>query len=246
MVVKATALIDPMREGLGASERMALDDTTGPAADFLRRNAASDLHRPLSDENRRALIGSLSARLPQDYLDLVATSEGAKLGAWRVLGLRDVWRMTQEERTYFVLAESDGAGWVGVAQGYDSGEIYWGLEDRHEEGTKRVGSKVLPFLLSPPDPERWNAAPRGLQSPSAPLHEILAIGAALALVVGAVLSVMLWWKMPTDVRNLVRWGPLRLHSVIGAGVGTLILTLWTLASIVPAPGEAKKSTRSSR
>ncbi len=246
VVIKATALIDPMREGLGATEQMALDDARGPAAEFLRRNDASDLHQPLSEADRRALIGSLSARLPRDYLDLVATSEGATLGAWRVLGLRDVWRMTQEERTYFVLAESDDAGWVGVAQGYDSGELFWGIGERHDEGTKRVGTKILLFLVSRPDPERWDEAPRGVRSPSAPLHEILAIGAAMALVIGAVLSVMLWWKMPTDVRNLVRWGPLRLHSLIGAGLGTLFMTLWTVASILPARDEAKDSARSTK
>lgn len=229
-VVAVELLLDPMRSGPVETQPLSLTDVSGSIGEFLRSNDARDLRHPLSADDRRKLARTLAARIPDDYQALVGVTEGAAISDWRIHGLRDVWRQINPEGTYYVLAESERAGWVGLAQGDDSGELFWGLHEAHEDDTRRVGTALLPFIAAPPDPAKWEELPPREPDPPVSLRYAALFSGAVATLLFVVMSLALW-LLPRNLRQLVQVGPLQLNILVGVMLGAIVFAALMRAAL---------------
>jgi hypothetical protein len=85
----------------------------------------SDLREPLPPALRRELVGRLDSTLPPDYLELVEQTEGAQVHHCKVNGLTQVWTFPWPDESFYILADIEGRGAVGVRQGDSDGVLHY-------------------------------------------------------------------------------------------------------------------------
>jgi hypothetical protein len=115
-VVRIKLFLDPMQPGI-LGEQISSFDIPGPLGHVLRELKATDLRKPLPDCERRRLLRTIDALLPDDYLSFVQGTEGATIANWRINGLSEIRRLVQSDQNYYLLAESNDQRAIGVAQG---------------------------------------------------------------------------------------------------------------------------------
>ena len=75
----------------------------------------------LSDDDA---LRALTSRMPRDYLILVGNGVSV-VNEWIVYRPVNIMRLPRRDANYYVIAERDGIGFVGVRQGDTSGAIYF-------------------------------------------------------------------------------------------------------------------------
>ena len=83
---------------------------TGWVAGWDQLHSLSALSEPLTIEKREAFIRRIGISLPQEYLELVAQTEGAVIGRCVIHGLLSIRYVVLSCANYYVLAEINGAG----------------------------------------------------------------------------------------------------------------------------------------
>jgi len=142
-VVKVRALTDVMRTE-PPLEPASLGELPDDVRKLLRNWAPSGLHRPLSPLQRQELIESIDAKLPDEYMQLVAATEGVTISDWQIYGLSQIRKIVQPDANYYLLAEASDYGAIGVAQGSEDSGLYF--IDNEGDQPKPVGRSLLAFL----------------------------------------------------------------------------------------------------
>jgi hypothetical protein len=140
-VVEMKIWCDPMRPSSDEPEGPV--DTsmlTGWLREWFAKGMVSNLHAPLPESDRAALIGQITARLPADYVDLVGQTEGAKIGACTVYGLKKIREVVQPQATYYIVAELEGIGALVISEGGHDGVLH--LMPYEGGDAKPIGSSL--------------------------------------------------------------------------------------------------------
>lgn len=108
-------------------------------------------HAPLAAQERAQHLARLDAVLPEDYLDLLAQSEGAQFDGWKVLGAAAIRTLELEDGVnYHLLAESEAQGALAVRAGQRDGQLYLlDYEDNTAEAAGNSLRQALERLLRP-------------------------------------------------------------------------------------------------
>jgi hypothetical protein len=115
-VARLEMFADPMKPYRGRRDPVSLRDLTGWVRDWAIQRKARNLRRPLSPSEREPQLACVDADLPPDYLDIVAQTEGMELPGAVIRGLSELRRIVLPEANYYILAEIEARGELGVPQ----------------------------------------------------------------------------------------------------------------------------------
>lgn len=116
-----TVWIDPMQD-LGENVLDQPGVLPKSLQDFFGKNQAL-VSAPLGESRRAALIAQIDAQLPPDYLELTNQIGDAAAGQRYIHGLTAIRKVTLTTESYYILAETEGAG-IAVKEGDRSGAVY--------------------------------------------------------------------------------------------------------------------------
>jgi hypothetical protein len=79
-----------------------------------------------SEAKRRELVlAVIHSKLPDEYLQLVGEGDGVSINDWAVHGVEGIRKIVQGDGNYYLLAEKQGMGAVGVKEDESSGQLYY-------------------------------------------------------------------------------------------------------------------------
>lgn len=85
-----------------------------------------------SDAQRReAVLKILFSKLPDEYLQLVGEGKGVSINEWNVHAVQDIGKIPQRDGNYYVFADKQAVGLVGVKEDEASGQVYYLDYDDH-------------------------------------------------------------------------------------------------------------------
>ncbi len=98
--------------------------------EFVKSDELLDPMSQLSENGRGELKGdrldaAIDAKLPDEYLALVADEGSAVINGWQIYDIPQVRKMMQPEKNYYLVAEKEGRGAIGVAEEDQSGQLYY-------------------------------------------------------------------------------------------------------------------------
>ena len=83
-----------------------------------------NFHVPLSESERVKHLECMDTQLPLDYLELLAQTDGIILDACHIYGLMEIRHIVCLDQNYYLLAEIDELGALGVKEGARNAELY--------------------------------------------------------------------------------------------------------------------------
>lgn len=86
-------------------------------------------------ERREEVLKTIQSKLPDEYLRLVGESKGVSVNEWSVCAVQDIRKIPQRDGNYYLLAEKEGMGAIGVKEDESSGQIYY-LDYGDDQGEK--------------------------------------------------------------------------------------------------------------
>jgi len=144
-IVKQVMLfLDPMEPYAPTTAFAQLADVAGVIGRYLRAMGATIVYEPRPPCEREAILRTIDARLPDDFLTLVSATEGAVVGEWRIYGLSQVRRIVQPEGSYYVIAEATDGVAIGVIREGSDGSCYIISPEGAEP--RRISHSLLAFL----------------------------------------------------------------------------------------------------
>lgn len=155
-VVDVKMLVDPMRQH-EAQAPISVSEISGRLQDWMRRMAATDLRKPLSEARREELVRTIDAKLPDDYLELASATDGATIKGWRIYGLLEIRRIVQPSANFYLLAEAKDGRALGVIQEADDAHIY--VVSPEDEKPMDAGQSMLTHIERDLAENRANAGP---------------------------------------------------------------------------------------
>jgi hypothetical protein len=144
IVKRVMLFLDPMEPYAPTTAFAQLADVAGGIGRYLRAMGATIVYEPRPPREREAILRTIDARLPHDYLTLVSATEGAVVGDWRIYGLSQIRRIVQPEGSYYVIAEATDGVAIGVIREGSDGSCYIISPEGAEP--RRIGHSVLAFL----------------------------------------------------------------------------------------------------
>ena len=127
-IESAEILHDPMktRPDVG-SQRVELTELhlAGWLRDWAERYTLRELYQPLIATERDRRIAEIGVTLPADYLEVTSQCEGFKVNDCGIFGLSRVYEVVLPDWNYYLLAEIDGEGAVGVRAHSTDGILYY-------------------------------------------------------------------------------------------------------------------------
>lgn len=84
-----------------------------------------DVVKPLPADQRSQAIGTISAKLPDDYLELTQQCEGLRIENCAILGLAEAYVIALPQASIYVLADCHGEGALGVQSESSDGVVYY-------------------------------------------------------------------------------------------------------------------------
>jgi hypothetical protein len=112
---KTTVLADPMRPTEPEKRKpITTEVLTGWLKEWCVKWHVRELFEPLPQSERENHLRLIDAKLPQDYLELIAQTEGMRIESWLIHGLSKMRDVVMPEENYLVLAENDELGLLAV------------------------------------------------------------------------------------------------------------------------------------
>ncbi len=101
-------------------------------------NSASEAKR------REEVLATIHSKLPAEYLQVVGEGKGVSINDWAVSGVQDIRKVVQRDANYYLLAEKEGMGAVGIKEDESSGQLYY-LDYGDDRGEK-ITVSLIKFL----------------------------------------------------------------------------------------------------
>lgn len=141
--------LDPMRPHSSEADKpVDASALTGWLRKWNAKGFVAGLHDPLQESERAECLARVDAQLPQDYLELVAQTEGANLAICVVYGVAGIRQIVWPEANYYILAEIEGLGALAVKDGDRHAELYLlHYEDNDAESVGTSFQKAVADLL---------------------------------------------------------------------------------------------------
>lgn len=93
--------------------------------DWAERYTLKELYEPLTATERDRRIAEIGVSLPEDYLEVTSQCEGFMVNDCGIFGLSQVYEVVLPDWNYYLLAEIDGEGAVGVRAHSTDGILYY-------------------------------------------------------------------------------------------------------------------------
>lgn len=130
---------------------------TGWLREWAIEHKATQIRGPLKEEDRPAHMAKAHCKLPPDYLEIVAQTEGLTLDdEYMILGLSEGHGVGLKDGDYFLLCQIADEGYLGVREGSTDGKVWflglgggesedWGESFREavEKGMARHAESVM-------------------------------------------------------------------------------------------------------
>lgn len=104
---------------------------------------------PASDEDvvdakrHEEVLKAIQSKVPEEYLRWVGEGKGFSFHEWTVYGLPKIRKIPQRDGNYYLLAEREGMGAVGIKEDETSGQLYY-LDYGDDRGERiSVGLKLF-------------------------------------------------------------------------------------------------------
>lgn len=81
---------------------------------YAKRFGVANLEPPLTPDDRSAIIKRFESELPEDYIEFIASCDGAQIGALSLAGLSDAYETRAVDAEYIVLGQMNGKGALAV------------------------------------------------------------------------------------------------------------------------------------
>jgi hypothetical protein len=89
----------------------------------------SILHDPMmsapSGADSDAKLTTIHSKLPDEYTHLVGDGKKIRINDWAIHGVQDIRKIVQQDGNYYLLAEKEGMGVVGVKEDETTGQLYY-------------------------------------------------------------------------------------------------------------------------
>jgi hypothetical protein len=136
-----SVLVDPLEADPYTTDPLpGSSGLTGWLLDWAKRWELRDLRKSLPPDLQQRVLQSLDSKPPADYLELIAQTEGAQAGHCTVNGLSKVWSLVWPDDSFYILADIEGRGAVGVRQGDQDGVLYY--LGNEEDEAEAAGSSL--------------------------------------------------------------------------------------------------------
>ncbi|HWQ91721.1 MAG TPA: hypothetical protein VN673_08620 [Clostridia bacterium] len=76
-------------------------------------------------KRREEVLATIRSKLPDEYLQLVGEGQGVTVNDWAVSGIQGIRKVVQRDANYYLLAEKEGMGAIGIKEDESSGQIYY-------------------------------------------------------------------------------------------------------------------------
>lgn len=76
-------------------------------------------------DKRERLLEKINSKLPEEYLELVQNDVGSVINGWRIYGVSEMRKIVQSDCNYYLLAEKENRGAIGVVEENDGGQLYY-------------------------------------------------------------------------------------------------------------------------
>lgn len=141
--------LDPMRPpSVTTGKQVDVSALTGWLHEWHAKVWVSGLHAPLPESERTACLERIDARLPSDYLDFIAQTEGAILVTCVVNGVAGIRQMVWPAANYYILADIEGLGALAVKEcDCDAGLYLLHYEDNDARSVGASFPKAVADLL---------------------------------------------------------------------------------------------------
>lgn len=96
---------------------------------------------PASDEDvvdakrREEVLKTIQSKLPDEYLQWVGDGKEVSFNEWTIYGVPKIRKIPQRDGNYYLLAEREGMGAVGIKEDETSGQLYY-LDYGDDRGEK--------------------------------------------------------------------------------------------------------------
>lgn len=95
-------------------------------------------------KRREELLASIKSKLPEEYLQLIGEGREVCFNEWTIHGLPKIRKIPQRDGNYYLLAEREGMGAVGVKEDEASGQLYY--LDYGDDRGERISVALKAFL----------------------------------------------------------------------------------------------------
>ena len=97
------------------------------------RVTGTEIHRDpmISDdtmshaERRRHALKAIRSKIPEEYLQLVGEGDGLVIKDWAVHAIQDVRKVMLRDGNYYLIADQESLGAVGIREDDLSGQLYF-------------------------------------------------------------------------------------------------------------------------
>lgn len=103
-IIDVIVLLDPMVANPYATETLNNISLTGWLSDWNQKWGLENLKQPLSNSKRNHLLKQYDSAFPEDYLELVAQTEGLKVKHCDIHGLSKIRSIVRPDDNYYILA----------------------------------------------------------------------------------------------------------------------------------------------
>jgi hypothetical protein len=76
-------------------------------------------------KRREEVLAAIRSKLPDEYLQLVGEGKGITVNDWAVSGIQGIRKIVDGDGNYYLLAEKEGMGVIGVREDDSSGQLYY-------------------------------------------------------------------------------------------------------------------------
>lgn len=76
-------------------------------------------------QRRKDTLAIIQSKLPDEYLKLVSDGRGVSVNDWAICAVQDIRKIPQRDGNYYLLADKEGMGAIGVREDEFSGQLYY-------------------------------------------------------------------------------------------------------------------------
>lgn len=119
-------------------------EVEGMKVEILRDPMIPASEETISEAQRREeVLKTLHSILPDEYFLLVEETKGGLINEWDIRAVQDVWKHLGRDGNYYLLADKEGMGAVGVKEDDFSGQLYYLDQDDNQGEKITVGLRTF-------------------------------------------------------------------------------------------------------
>jgi hypothetical protein len=125
-VDKIIVFVNPMIESEKDKKKIiTIDGVERTIGNWLKKWKSPRVYKPLTNKLRNELVDHFNGKLPDDYIDIIAQTDGVETKEFTIYGLKEIRSLIMPDQNYYILATMALKGVLCVEQGSERNEIYY-------------------------------------------------------------------------------------------------------------------------